>query len=110
MGMFDYVDYRGPLPTTIRPKSRLRKAMLDYRSQTKSVRLWKDPKWSQRAYDEGCVCITVDENGHMFDPDGKPLMWSGTMRFYGSGDNHRGWEFLAGFVGGALTHIVEVKE
>ena len=107
MGMFDYVDYCGPLPAGRKPKSRLRKAMLEFWSQSKSVRLWEDPKWSARAYDEGCVCITITEDGIMLDPEGKRLLWSGDMRFYGSGDNHRGWEFVAGFINGRLVGIIE---
>jgi transposase InsO family protein len=108
MGMFDYVNYRGPLPASRKPRSRLRKAMLEFPSQSKSVRLWEDPKWKDRAYDEGCVCITVTEDGKMLDPDGQPLLWSGDMRFYGSGDNHRRWEFVAGFKDGKIIGIVEV--
>ncbi len=107
MGMFDYVDYRGPLPPSRKPRSRLRQAMASNLSQSKSVRLWETKKWGPRAYDEGCVKITVTEDGQMLDPDGNALPWTGHLNFYGSGPGHKWWDFIARLEDG---RVVEIRE
>ena len=107
MGMFEYVDYRGPLPPSKKPRSRLRQAMASNLSQSKSVRLWETKKWGRRAYDEGCVKITVTPEGQLLDPDGQPLDWTGELRFYGGGTGCKWWEFVALFVDGRMSGITE---
>lgn len=109
MGMFDYIDYRGPLPKTGIRQSRLRNAMLLNLSQSKSVRLWESPKYKNQAYEYGCLKITVREDGAMQEPDGSRMYWSGDLRFYGSGAAHRRWEFVATVKDGLVVSIVDGK-
>lgn len=109
MGMFDYMDYRGPLPKSKKPQLRLRQAMASSMSQTKSVKLWEDRRWAKRAYEEGCVKITVSENGQLLDPDGEPMNWTGVINFYGGGIGHKQWEFTAKIENGNLVSITQDK-
>lgn len=109
MGMFDYLEYNGPLPTTVKKKARLRQAMSAGLSQTKSVRLWETDKWAKRAYDEGCVKITISEDGYMLDPDGCLMDWTGKIEFYGGGIGHKLWEFTAVIENGRLVSLTQDK-
>lgn len=108
MGMFDYVKYHGPLPKG--KNSRLRVAMESGASQSKSVRMWEDPKFSERAYDTGCVAVTVTGNGTLLDPDMQEMAWSGDLEFYGDGPGHKGWHFLAKVKNGVVISIEKVKQ
>ena len=104
MGMFDWVRWLGPLPKS-RDRSRLRIALNAGLFQSKSVRLWEDERFSARAYNDGCVTITVTEEGLMKDPDGNALPWSGTFDFYGGGHGVKWADLRATFKDGVCQSI-----
>jgi hypothetical protein len=104
MGMFDYIKWLGPIPK-MRNSSELRIMLQSGKFQTKSLRLWEDPRWTERAYDEGCVMVTVDGTGKMKDPDGGDLAWSGELTFYAATRRWKWREFAAQFSNGTLVSI-----
>jgi hypothetical protein len=96
MGMFDYIQCNARLPV---PKDSFVRCHSNP-FQSKSVRLWDTKKFGLRAHEGGCVTITIGDDNRLYDPDGQPLPWSGSMRFY-SGKH----EFLADVSEGAVLEI-----
>jgi len=96
MGMFDWVQYDGPLPKNV-PKSVIRQGMP---FQSKSVRSWEHPEFAAMANDLGELHIEVTRDGRMIGPTKKPLAWTGTLDFYGFDNRNRWWTFSADFVDG----------
>ena len=100
MGMFDYIQCNARLP--VKRESFVRCHANPF--QSKSVRLWETEAFGDRAYNEGCVTITIGENNRLYDPDGQPLKWSGDLAFYS-----RKHDFLATVVSGDVMKIERVE-
>lgn len=101
MGMFDYVQCDARLP--VKRETRVRHRENPF--QSKSVRLWEDPKFTERAYNDGCVTLTIRPDRTLADPDGNLLNWSGELVFYGDRS-----EFIASCKGGVVESMTEVTD
>lgn len=102
MGMFDYLQWHGPLPKGMK-RSRVLQNCNPF--QTKSLRLWETDQWRKEAYESGCVTATVAEDGTLADPAGTLIPLDGDVVFYGSGVGVRFTTFRATFAGGRVRHI-----
>lgn len=98
MGMFDYVQCDARLP--VKNDSFVRCHVNPF--QSKSVELWNDPRFQERAYNEGCLTITISKDNKLYDPDGNLLPFHGWLNFY-SGKH----EFLADCVHGSVFRIIK---
>lgn len=98
MGMFDYLQCNARLP--VKRDSFVRCHSNPF--QSKSIGLWLSEKFSDRAYNHGCVTVTISEDRTLVDPDGEPLDWSGSLVFY-SGKH----DFIAECVHGT---VIDVRE
>ncbi len=101
MGMFDYVRVECRLPC--KRETEIRTACNPF--QSKSVRLWESERWGDKAYDEGCVTMTLADDRTLRGPDGEIIPWSGGLIFYGSGQRVKWAEFTASIRDG---HIIEI--
>ena len=98
--MFDYVIFVPRLPKR-HMGDRWRKPES---FQSKSVKLWEHPDFSESAYTDGCVTITVHETGGLVGPNGVEMDWTGSMVFYGGSRT-----FRAEFKDGKMQSVVEAR-
>lgn len=99
MGMFDYIQCDARLPVSKDAFIRCHNNPF----QSKSIRLWEFDHFSERAYNEGCLTLTIRSDNVLIDPDGNQLDWTGDLHFYSGG---KAPEFVATCVQGIITKIV----